>query len=42
MMKKKVMLSICGRQSYQGQDPEVIELVTEGTMEFCDGGWEIG
>ena len=42
MMKKKVMLSICGRQSYQDQDPEVIELVTEGTMEFCDGGWEIG
>lgn len=40
-MKQKVMLSICGRQSYMGQEPEVIELVTEGWMEFRDGGWEI-
>ena len=41
-MKKKVMLSICGRQAYQDQEPEVIELVTEGVMELCNGGWEIG
>ena len=40
-MKQKVMLSICGRQSYMGQEPEVIELVTEGWMEFLNGGWEI-
>ena len=40
-MKKKVMLSICGRQAYQDQEPEVIELVTEGTLEAIDGGWEI-
>lgn len=40
-MKKRVMLSICGRQYYPGQDPEVIELVTEGTLEFRDGGWDI-
>ncbi len=40
-MKQKVMLSICGRQSYMGQEPEVIELVTEGWMEFRNGGWEI-
>ena len=40
-MKKAVMLSIRGRQSYADQDPEVIELVTEGTMEFVDGGWDI-
>lgn len=40
-MKKKVMLSICGRQSYQDQEPEVIELVTEGSMRLCNGGWEI-
>ncbi len=40
-MKHKVILSICGRQCYQDQDPEVIELVTEGTMEFHDGGWDI-
>ena len=40
-MKKTVMLSIRGRQSYADQDPEVIELVTEGTMEYVDGGWDI-
>jgi len=41
-MKKKVFLQIQGRQSYGGQKPELIELMTEGTMEFRDGGWEIG
>ena len=40
-MKQKVMLSIRGRQTYADQEPDVIELVTEGTMAFCDGGWEI-
>lgn len=40
-MKHKVMLSICGRQAYQDQEPDSIELVTEGTMEFRDGGWDI-
>lgn len=40
-MKKKVMLSIRGRQSYQEQDPEIIELVTEGTMQLHSGGWDI-
>lgn len=40
-MKQKVMLAIQGRQSYRGQEPEVIELVTEGTMEFRKGGWDI-
>ncbi|MBP3305918.1 MAG: DUF1934 domain-containing protein [Oscillospiraceae bacterium] len=40
-MKQKVMLSICGKQAYMDQDPETIELVTEGTMEFRDGGWDI-
>lgn len=40
-MKNNVVLSIEGRQSYQGQDPEVIELVTEGVMEFKNGGWDI-
>lgn len=40
-MKQAVVLSIRGRQHYGGQDPEVIELVTEGTMEFTDGGWDI-
>ena len=40
-MKKTVMLNIRGRQRYEQQDPEIIELVTEGTMEFRDGGWDI-
>ena len=40
-MKGPVVLSIRGRQSYADQDPEVIELTTEGTMEFRDGGWDI-
>ena len=40
-MKQVVYLSIQGRQNYPGQEPEVIELVTEGTMEFKNGGWDI-
>lgn len=40
-MKRPVMLFIRGRQSYEGQEPDSIELVTEGTMEFRDGGWDI-
>ena len=40
-MKKTVVLSIQGRQKYPEQEPEVIELVTEGTMEFRSGGWDI-
>lgn len=40
-MKYPVVLSLQGKQYYPGQDPEVIELVTEGTLEFCEGGWDI-
>ena len=40
-MKQTVVLSIRGRQTYADQEPEVIELVTEGTMAFRDGGWDI-
>ena len=40
-MKRQVVLSIQGRQNYADQEPEVIELVTEGTMEFTNGGWDI-
>ena len=40
-MKQEVVLRIRGQQSYDGQEPEVIELMTEGTMEFNDGGWDI-
>ncbi len=40
-MKQEVVLRIRGRQTYEGQEPDVIELVTEGTMEFRNGGWDI-
>ena len=40
-MKRKVLLSITGTQAYQDQEPEVMELMTEGEMEFADGGWNI-
>ena len=40
-MKQEVVLSICGRQSYMDQEPENIELVTEGVLEDADGGWKI-
>lgn len=40
-MKKNVVLRICGKQFYEGQEPEVIELVSEGTLEQLATGWEI-
>lgn len=40
-MKWEVVLSIRGSQRYENQEPEVIELLTEGTMEYRDGGWDI-
>lgn len=40
-MKQAVVLSVRGRQCYENQEPEIIELVTEGTMELRNGGWEI-
>ena len=40
-MKQEVTLAIEGRQTYQDQEPEIIELVTDGTMEFRNGGWDI-
>ena len=40
-MKQAVVLAIRGSQRYEDQEPEIIELVTEGTMEFTNGGWDI-
>ena len=40
-MKQKVMLSIRGRQAYLDQEPDVIELVTEGTLEYADDAWNV-
>lgn len=40
-MKQTVVLSIRGCQRYAEQEPEIIELITEGTMEYTAGGWNI-
>ncbi len=40
-MKKQVSLTICSIQHYPDQEPQTIELVTEGTLELVDGGWDI-
>ena len=40
-MKTAVVLSIQGCQYYPEQDPEIIELMTDGTLECRDGGWDI-
>ena len=40
-MKQEVTLAIRGKQTYQDQDPEIIELMTDGVMELRNGGWDI-
>ena len=40
-MKQAVVRTIRGKQSYEDQEPDVIQLTTEGTMEFVNGGWDI-
>ncbi len=40
-MKIPVMLKLTGRQTYLDQDPEIIELTTEGIMEPDGDGWRI-
>ena len=40
-MKQEVTLAIRGRQTYQDQEPEIIELMTDGIMELRNGGWDI-
>ena len=40
-MKRPVVLSIRGRQIYLDQEPELIELVTEGVMEQSGNGWDL-
>lgn len=37
-MKKEIILFVKGEQSYDGVEPEVTELITEGTMTIDDGG----
>lgn len=38
---QNVVLTIRGRQLYDDQEPEVVELVTEGTLEQLEDGWNI-
>lgn len=38
-MKKDMVLSLKGRQTYIGQEPDVVELVTEGVLEQTSSGW---
>ena len=40
-MSRGVILSIQGRQSYRGQEPDAIELVSEGELSYRDGGWDV-
>ena len=40
-MKLPVILSIRGQQHYAQQEPEVIELVTEGMLEQTADGWNL-
>lgn len=40
-MKRNVMLSLQGKQTYPGQEPELIELVTDGILEKVNDGWII-
>ena len=40
-MKIPVLLSIKGSQTYADQEPDTIELVTDGMLEYRDGGWDL-
>ena len=38
-MKQEVVLSLRGQQTYENQEPDVIELVTDGILEQVSTGW---
>lgn len=40
-MKKDVILSLKGTQTYAGQEPDTIELITDGILEQTSGGWKL-
>ncbi len=40
-MKKTVAMTITSIQHYPNQEPDTIELVTDGTLEYKNGCWEI-
>ena len=40
-MKQQVVLSLQGTQNYADQEPDTIELVTEGVLEQTEAGWVV-
>ena len=40
-MKWDVLLKLRGTQSYPGQEPDVIELTTDGQLEQTENGWNL-
>lgn len=40
-MKIPVTLSLRGVQTYHGQEPDVIELVTDGVLSMTEDGWKL-
>ena len=40
-MKREVLLTIRGQQTYSEQEPEIVELVTEGVLEALENGWAL-
>ena len=40
-MRKEVLLSIRGQQNYSEQEPETVELITEGILEKEENGWKL-
>ncbi len=40
-MEKKVILTIRAEQTYEGQEPDSVELVSEGVLAQVDDGWQI-
>ena len=40
-MKKEMVLSLTAKQTYMDQEPDVIELVTDGILENTPNGWVI-
>lgn len=40
-MSIPVLLSIRGKQSYLDQEPEMIELITDGVLEAAGDGWKL-
>ncbi len=40
-MKRNVTISVLGEQYFEGVDPNQTELLTEGTLEKTENGWEL-